>query len=269
MRPSIASVAGRGNPSGSLDHADGDARPERPVADEVGHREHTDSAADQERRPGRERLRGPDVGCPAHLNSRASTAGRARSSIARVLAALASTVARRASFQPTPPSASSRHIRSPRRCRPALSRIVPYGALTSSDEGIDDRRLLRVAGTWERVGPIWRPRIGTTAGDVHCTLHGGDARSARSSLPVGSSRTPTQAAPTGWRRRFEASLLLDASSRRDSTRSRVHHGGVSHANVAPRSPWLSKRTIREPPVPCPRSRHAGDREDVDGSVDGP
>ena len=181
MRPSTAIAAARGNPSVSLDHTDGHARPHRYVADEVGRRDHDDSATDR-RRDGREGLRGRDVGCPAHPDSRASTAGRARSCIARVLAAtwgVASMVAPLNSLQPTPPSAGSPHFRSQRRCRPAPSRIDPDVALTSSDEGTDDRRVLRVAGTGERLGPILRPRIGTTADDVHCTLHGGHARSAR------------------------------------------------------------------------------------------
>ena len=209
MRPSTAIAAARGNPSVSLDHADGHARPHRCVTDEVGRRDHDDSATDR-RRAGREGLRGRDVGCPAHPDSRAPTAGRARSCIARVLAAtwgVASMVAPLNSLQPTPPSAGSPHFTSRRRCRPAPSRIDPDVALTSSDEGTDDRRVLRVAGTWERLGPILRPCIGTTADDVHCTLHGGHARSARWSLPVGSSRAPGGAAPKAGRRRFEASLV--------------------------------------------------------------
>jgi len=288
MGLSTASGAGRRNPSVSLDHADEDPRPERCVADEVGRREHNDAATARERRPGRGGRRGRDVGCGAHLDSRASTAGPARSIIARVLAAtwgVASMVVPRNSLQPTPPSARSPHLRSRRRCRPAPSRIDPDVALTSSDEGTDDRRMLRVAGTWERLGPILRPRIGTTADDVHCTLHGSYARSARWSLAVGSSRAPGEAAPTDRRRRFEASLIrrklpagLDAfesASRRCESRTRGtpqakafqnHHWGAPSAlppEPARRRSRGCKRLRRRAVHEAGRDR----RQAVDGLVD--
>ena len=63
--------------------------------------------------------------------------------------------------------------------------------------------------------------------------------------------------------------LFNAISRRAPTRSRARHGGASHAYVARCNPRLSRSPIGEFPVHCPRNPHAGDREGVDGSVDGP
>lgn len=279
---------GAGNLSVSLDHADGGARPERRVADDVGHREHDDSATDRERRPGREGRRGRDVGRPAHLDSRASTAGRARSSIVRVLAAtcdVASMAAALNSLPPAPPSASSTHFRSRRRCCPAQSRIDPDLDLTSSDDGTDDRRLLRVARAWERLGPILRPRITRTAADVDCTIHRCDARSARWSLPVGSNCEPGEAAPRDRTRRFDASLVqrnlpagvdaCESASRRCESRTR----GTPQPAAFQKPHWGTPSPL--PPEParrrsrgCRRLRRRGVDEagpdrirDVDGLGD--
>ena len=255
MRPNTSSVAGQGNRSVSLDHADGDARRERRVADEVGHREHDDSAADRERRPGREGLRGRDVGCPAHLDSRASTAGRAWSSIERVLMAtrdMASIAALLGCVQPVPRSASRPHLRGWRRLCPARSRIGPDLKSTGSGERTHDNQMLRVARTSARLDPVLRRRVGTRADDVDRPIYRVRARSAQSSSPVGSSREPGEATPTDRRWSSAASIPLCNLSARVDAIERAPGRGAWRTRSTPRPaafrtlpPGTSSRLVRE------------------------